>query len=161
MYLRIRSGLTDSKWYAFDVITSLTFSNRLGFLEQAKDIHNIIAAIEGRLFYNSIVGQAPYLHKYLFGNPFVAWLASFIPAFAVLNSSRYIVAFATQQLQRYQNKEFNTADVQDMLDRFKRFKDGEQVMSDSELLSHATSNMFVVATGVSLSRGGWALLTGV
>jgi len=110
-------------------------------MEQEKDVNNIIEAIEGRLVYNSIIGQAPYLHKYLFGNAFVSWLSSFIPAVAVLNSSRYIVAFAAQQLQRYQNKEFNTADVRDMLDRFKRFKDEEQVMSDSELLSHATSNM--------------------
>lgn len=129
-------------WYAFDVISSITFSNRLGFMEQEKDVQNIIAAIEGRLVYNSIIGQAPYLHKYLFGNPAVSWLTSFIPAVAVLNSSRYIVSFAAQQLQRYQNKEFNTVELRDMLERFRKFKDEEQVMSDSELLSHATSNMW-------------------
>ena len=42
-------------WYAFDVISSITFSNRLGFMEQEKDVGNIIEAIEGRLVYNSIV----------------------------------------------------------------------------------------------------------
>ncbi|KAK3070210.1 hypothetical protein LTR53_010858 [Teratosphaeriaceae sp. CCFEE 6253] len=129
-------------WYAFDVITSVTFSNRMGFMEQEKDVQGIIAAIEGRLVYNSIVGQAPNLHKYLFGNPVVTWLASFIPFLAVLNSSRYIVAFAARSLQRYQNKEFNTAHVQDMLDRFKRHRDGEQVMDDDALLSSAVSNIF-------------------
>ena len=111
-------------------------------MELEKDINDIIAAIEGRLVYNSIVGQVPSLHKYLFGNRFVAWLSNFIPSIAVLNSSRYIVAFAAKQLQRYQNKEFNTVDLKDMLDRFKRFKDGERVMNDSELLSHASSNIF-------------------
>ncbi|KAK0257084.1 hypothetical protein LTS09_007989 [Friedmanniomyces endolithicus] len=129
-------------WYAFDVITSITFSNRMGFMEQEEDVQNIIAAIEGRLVYNSIVGQAPYLHRYLFGNSFVTWLVGFIPALAVLNSSRHIVAFATQNLQRYQNKEFNTVHLQDMLDRFKRYRDGEQVMNDDELLSNAVSNIF-------------------
>ncbi|KAK1063221.1 hypothetical protein LTR74_009652 [Friedmanniomyces endolithicus] len=129
-------------WYAFDVITSITFSNRMGFMEQEKDVQNIIAAIEGRLVYNSIVGQAPYLHKYFFGNAFVTWLVNFIPALAVLNSSRHIVAFAAHNLQRYQNKEFNTVHLQDMLDRFKRYRDGEQVMNDDELLSNAVSNIF-------------------
>lgn len=112
-------------------------------MEQEKDVDNIIEAIEGRLVYNAIIGQAPYLHKYLFGNSIVAWLASFIPAVAVLNSSRFIVAFAAKQLKRYQDKDFNTVQLRDMLDRFRIFKDGEQVMSDSELLSHTTSNMLV------------------
>lgn len=129
-------------WYAFDVISSITFSNRLGFMESETDVNNIIAAIEGRLVYNSIVGQVPWLHKYLFGNAFVAWVSSFVPSIAVLNSSRFIVSFAAQQVQRYRDKEFNTAELKDMLDRFKRFKDGEQTMSDDELLSHATSNIF-------------------
>jgi cytochrome P450 len=129
-------------WYAFDVISSITFSNRLGFMEQEKDVGNIIKAIEGRLVYNSIVGQAPWLHKYLFGNPLVSYLANAIPAVAILNSSKYIVSFAAQQLQRYQGKDSGSNQLPDMLDRFKRFKDGEQVMSDSELLSHAVSNIF-------------------
>ncbi|KAK3686520.1 hypothetical protein LTR37_019728 [Vermiconidia calcicola] len=129
-------------WYAWDTISSITFSNRLGFMEQEKDINNIIAAIEGRLFYNSIIGQVPSLHRFLFGNRFVAWLADCIPSIAILNSSKYIVAFTAKQLERYQNKEVNTSDLQDMLARFKRFKDGELVMSDSELLSHASGNIF-------------------
>jgi cytochrome P450 len=129
-------------WYAFDVISSITFSNRLNFMEQEKDVGNIIEAIEGRLVYNSIIGQAPWLHKYLFGNPVVSYLTSAIPAVAALNKSRYIVSFAAQQLQRYQGKDSSSGQLPDMLDRFKRFKDGEQVMSDSELLSHAVSNIF-------------------
>lgn len=130
-------------WYAFDVISSITFSNRLGFMEKEKDVDSIIEAIEGRLVYNSIVGQAPWLHGFLFGNSVVAWLANCIPAVAVMNSSKYIVSFATKQLQRYQQKDFNIdMELADMLDRFKRFKDGEQVMGDSELLSHAVSNIF-------------------
>lgn len=145
-------------WYAFDVISSITFSNRLGFMEEEKDVGNIIEAIEGRLVYNSIVGQAPWLHKHLFGNPVVAWLANLIPAVAVLNSSKFIVSFAAKQLQqRYQDKDKDsnlTDDSQqlpDMLDRFKRFKDGSQVMSDSELLTHAVSNIFAGADTTAAS----------
>lgn len=129
-------------WYAFDTITSITFSNRLGFMEDECDVDHIIAAIEGRLVYNSVIGQAPFLHKYFLGNAIVARIANLIPAIAIMNSSRYIVAFAAKQLQRYQSKEFNTAELPDMLDRFKRWNDEEEVMNPSELLSHASSNIF-------------------
>ncbi|KAL2414082.1 Cytochrome P450 monooxygenase [Exophiala dermatitidis] len=64
------------QWYAFDVITSVTFSNRIGFMEQEMDVQGIINAIEGRLAYNSVVGEAPVLHKYLLGNPVGSYLAS-------------------------------------------------------------------------------------
>lgn len=62
--------------YAFDVITSVTFSNRIGFMEQEMDVQGIINAIEGRLAYNSVIGEAPVLHKYLLGNPVGSYLAS-------------------------------------------------------------------------------------
>jgi hypothetical protein len=40
----------------FDVITAMTFSERLGFLDRGEDVQGIISAIEGRLLYNSIIG---------------------------------------------------------------------------------------------------------
>lgn len=142
-------------WYAFDVISSITFSNRLGFMEQEADIGGIINAIEGRLVYCSIVGQAPWLHKYcLLGNTFVERLATrFVPAVASLGSSSIIVSFAAKQLQRYQNKDPNATETQlpDMLDRFKRFKDGEEVMEYSRLLSHASGNIFAGADTTAIS----------
>ena len=125
---------------------SVTFSNRLGFMEQERDIHNIIAAINGRLVYNSIIGQVPSLHRYLFGNSLVAYLATFIPSLALLNSSRYIVEFTAQQLARHQKETPfpNPSDRSpDMLSRFRRPKsDGSPAMSPSELLSHTSGNIF-------------------
>ncbi|GIZ40796.1 hypothetical protein CKM354_000412000 [Cercospora kikuchii] len=130
-------------WYAFDTITSITFSNTLGFMEQERDIDRIIESIEGRLMYNSVIGQAPYLHKYLFGSTLVSNLANLIPSLRIMNTSKYIVAFAAKQLQRYSSQDFNTVPLKDMLDRFRRTKDsGEELISDSRMLSHATSNIF-------------------
>lgn len=129
------------QWFSFDVITSITFSNRLEFMEQEKDVSGIINAIEGRLAYNCVIGEAPFLNKYLLGNSFVASLANCIPALARLNSARYIVDFAARQLDRYKTKDKSTDQLRDMLARFKRSRDGEEVMSDKELLSHASSNM--------------------
>jgi len=138
-------------WYAFDVITSITFSNRMDFMEKERDIDNIIDVIEGRLAYNAVVGQTPYLHNFLLGNSVVSYLANFIPQIARMNSARYIVDFAAKQLQRYQSKDKSVDDLQDMLARFKRFKDGDQVMSDKALLTHATSNVFAGSDTTAIS----------
>lgn len=129
------------QWYAFDVITSITFSNRLGFMEEEKDVAGIINAIEGRLAYNSVIGEVPCLHKYLLGNPVVGRIANLIPALARLNSAGYIATFAAKQLERYKSTDKSSDQLRDMLARFRRSRDGEEVMTDKELLSHATSNM--------------------
>lgn len=127
-------------WYAFDVISSITFSNRLGFMEREQDVNGIIEAIEGRLFYNSIIGQVPSLHKWLLGNSLVSSLADKIPAFASLNSAAYIVQFAARQLEQRQGTKAEEG-KKDIVARFKRTRDGEEVMSDKELLGHASSNV--------------------
>lgn len=131
------------QWFSFDVITTITFSNRLGFMEQEKDVSGIINAIEGRLAYNAVIGEAPLLNKFLLGNRLVESLANYVPALARLNSARSIVEFAAKQLDRYKSADKSTERLRDMLARFKRSRDGEEVMSDKDLLSHASSNMSV------------------
>ncbi len=127
-------------WYAFDVITYITFSNSIGFMEREQDVQGIISAIEGRLFYNSIIGQVPSVHKFLLGNRFISRLADMIPTLARLNSSQYIVNFAGQQLSRRQTAAAEHG-KKDIVARFKRIKEGEQVITDKELLGHAASNV--------------------
>ena len=138
-------------WFSWDVITSITFSNRLGFMEQERDVDGIIQAIEGRLMYNSVIGQAPYLHDFLLGNRIGEYVANLIPALARLNRARYIVGFAAKQLNRYKEKDTAHLEYRDMLDRFKRHKDGVEVMSDKELLSHAASNVFAGSDTTAIS----------
>ncbi|RFU27323.1 hypothetical protein B7463_g9022, partial [Scytalidium lignicola] len=139
------------QWFSFDVITSITFSNRLGFMEQEKDISGIINAIEGRLAYNSVVGEAPVLNRFLLGSPLVSSFANYIPALARLNSARFIVGFAAKQLDRYKSNDKSTDQLRDMLARFKRSRDGEEVMSDKDLLSHAASNIFAGSDTTAIS----------
>lgn len=129
------------QWYAFDVISSITFSNRLGFMERETDVAGIINAIEGRLAYNSVIGEAPFLQNLLLGNQMIATIAQRVPALARLNSARYIVSFAAKQLDRYKAADKIADGHRDMLARFKRSRDGVEVMTDRELLSHASSNM--------------------
>lgn len=128
-------------YYAFDVITAITFSDRLGFVEERKDINGIIHAIEGRLAYNCVVGEVPVMQHILLANRFVSAIANMFPSIARLNCSGHITNFALAQLERYRSKaRGNPGQMRDMLARFQQAKDHGKV-SDEDVLAHAISNM--------------------
>lgn len=49
------------QWYAFDVIGSLTFQRRFGFLEQRKDVDSMMKKINDGLEYVKLIGQFEWL----------------------------------------------------------------------------------------------------
>lgn len=59
-------GVCDlSSWlqyYAFDVIGELAFSKRLGFVDEGRDVDNIITNLEGFLEYSAVVWACGFLH---------------------------------------------------------------------------------------------------
>ncbi|KAL4864776.1 cytochrome P450 [Aspergillus spectabilis] len=57
------------QFYAFDVIGALTFSKRLGFIDQGIDVDSIIGNLERLLNYLSVVGQLPFLDRLILKNP--------------------------------------------------------------------------------------------
>jgi cytochrome P450 len=141
-------------WYAFDVITTIAFSNRLGFMESQSDVQGVIQALSTRLKYVSTVGQAPHLHKYLAGNRILGWIVSLFRDTKSVNPTKYLIGFVTKQVQRRESKDPNTMQFKDLLGRFKRFKDGEKVMDDKELMSHAAANVLAGSdTTASTLRG--------
>ncbi len=58
-------------WYAFDVITAISYHEPLGFLDSRSDRHGMIAAQDATIPYFAIIGQVPFLHPYLLGNRLV------------------------------------------------------------------------------------------
>ncbi|KAL1846513.1 hypothetical protein Plec18170_009091 [Paecilomyces lecythidis] len=139
------------QWYAFDVISSITFSNRFDFMKNEEDVAGIIGAIEGRLMYNSVIGQVPSLHPWLLGNSIVARIATAIPGIARLASARYLSSFSKKQLDRYRSADSSSFKYRDMLARFKRTVNDNVVMADPELLSHATSNILAGSDTTAIS----------
>lgn len=139
-------------WYAFDLITSITFSNKLGFMDKEQDVEGIIAAIEGRLKYNSTIGQWPVLHRFLIGNKLVSRLISLIPGLRKLNTGSRIVEFTVQQLERYENKEKDNVEYIDMLERFRKVSNsGDVLMTDQDVLMAALGNIFAGSDTTAIS----------
>ncbi|KAI0476857.1 cytochrome P450 [Xylaria cf. heliscus] len=60
------------QWLAFDVMGEITFSKRLGFLDEAKDVEGIMASIWSSFQYASWVGQMPWLDSLWVKNPIIS-----------------------------------------------------------------------------------------
>lgn len=70
----------------------MTFATKLGFLEQGKDVDDIMQAIEGMLAYATLCGQVPEAHHVLLGNPL---MTQFMPAMETWNQ---VVMFTMKAL---------------------------------------------------------------
>jgi cytochrome P450 len=79
------------QYYAFDVIGMITFNRRFGFMEERKDILDMISNLEFALRYAGIVGQVPYLHPWLVGNQSMMKAIERIPFVHLPNPARTIV----------------------------------------------------------------------
>ncbi|KAK5057606.1 hypothetical protein LTR84_011606 [Exophiala bonariae] len=137
-------------WYAFDVVMSVSFSKPLGFMQQEQDVGGLIAAIEGRLRYTATVGQAPFLHPYLLGSNLVSKVANYIPALAKMNTSRRIVQFTADQVNRSDVDQGGKGYI-DMLERFKSTGlDGEEI-SPINVTVAASGNVFAGSDTTAIS----------
>jgi cytochrome P450 len=79
------------QWYAFDVIGMITFNRRFGFMEERKDVLNMISGIEFALKYAGLAGQVPDLHPWLAGNEFLMTNIARIPFINVPDPLRSMV----------------------------------------------------------------------
>lgn len=55
-------------WFAWDVIASITFQKRFGFLDNQGDVLGLAANRKLSAQYLALMGQVPWLHPYLLGN---------------------------------------------------------------------------------------------
>jgi hypothetical protein len=68
------------QWYAFDVIGNITFRRRFGFMEERRDVDEMMAGLDAHQWYAQFIGQFPHLHPYLFGNrTLMAFLKTIMP----------------------------------------------------------------------------------
>jgi cytochrome P450 len=93
------------QWYAFDVIGEMTFGQRLGFLEQGKDVAGLIKTLHRVGWYSAVVGQMPFLDLILDKNVIMGKLE--------LNRKASIARFVAGFMQRRITEEETTGDITD------------------------------------------------
>lgn len=128
-----------SRWYAFDIIGNLTFSRTLGFIEEARDVDGVIESIGSFFIYAAVVGQVPWLHKLLVGNPLLPLV---MPAIETFNPA---VNFAVKCMKL--NKEGMDSNQDDFLVRFQKMaaesaRGGVNgAFGDIDIINHTSTNV--------------------
>ncbi|KAI1374267.1 cytochrome P450 [Hypoxylon crocopeplum] len=99
------------QYFAFDVVGEITFSKRLGFLEEGRDVDGIMASIWHWFEYVAVIGQMPWLDSLWAKNTIVSRLrpAKWSP----------MVQFANKcEEDRRSEKENSQVNDRDFLSRF-------------------------------------------
>ncbi|KAH7136224.1 cytochrome P450 [Dactylonectria macrodidyma] len=136
------------QWYAFDVIGAITFSRRFGFMEKRQDINHIIAGLETGLCYAGIVGQMPWLHRYLLGNLTVRGI---FRKLGVRDPIHIVTEMVLDCIKEYDSQPPPT-DRGDFLAYFRQEqKSTGNMMSRRDLMNHLTNNLLAGSDTTAIS----------
>ncbi|GIJ87091.1 hypothetical protein Asppvi_005994 [Aspergillus pseudoviridinutans] len=133
------------QYYAFDVVGEFTFSKKLGFLQEGKDVDGMIEAIQGMLVYASVCGQIPEAHPLLLGNPlFPLFMPSMETWNQVLNFTLKAIN-SRASLQR--DGELDSGEKpevgKDMLSRWMAIHASDpEKLSTRDVIVHLSTNVF-------------------
>jgi cytochrome P450 len=87
--------------YALDVISQITFAERLGTLDSGNDIGGVMKSLEDSFYYGSTVGIYGYIHPYLFA------AISFLDRLTVHGNGQgfwYVLKLAQEKINAYKAK---------------------------------------------------------
>jgi cytochrome P450 len=129
------------QWYAFDVIGAITFQRRFGFMEQRKDVDDMIKGIDAILTYAGVVGEIPQWHPWLLANEKIM---SFLDrTFNLPNPIPKIMKITEEQIALYDEEE-KTGDRGDFLAwlRAEQAKNGNR-MSRRDIMNHLSNNLYL------------------
>ncbi|KAL9115481.1 MAG: hypothetical protein Q9227_000802 [Pyrenula ochraceoflavens] len=134
-FVKTKQACDIDRWvqyYAFDVMGELTFSRRLGFLEKGSDVDGILADLDIEFDYRAIIGQTPWLDKFLWKNPLYLWFSK---------PSSLIAGHAMKHLQARKESPPPGSD-RDMYARFQEAKKAHpDIVDDSKVLRFIMTNL--------------------
>lgn len=156
-----------SRWiqfFAFDVIGEITWSKRLGFVEQNKDISGIIASVDAFQDYGTVIGQNPWLDCLFVKNPVKLFLESKALWPASRNSA--IADFALNRQREYVTKgpKSDTGSQKqgvNFLERFFQYQEkNPEFLTDNRITAMCASLIIAGSdsTAISLSNVFYYLL---
>ncbi|KAL2830469.1 hypothetical protein BDW59DRAFT_170061 [Aspergillus cavernicola] len=152
------------QFLAFDVIGSITYSKRHGFIEKNQDIDGILSSLARIFDYAGPIGQMPWLDKLLWKNP----IFDALQKWGLVDNSHPVAIFARQRMtERMPTDPANDlgtttqAQKEDLLTKFmKAGKDRPEFMTEKRILTMAVSMAFAGSetTAISLSAIFYYLL---
>ncbi|KAL4893001.1 cytochrome P450 [Aspergillus ambiguus] len=131
------------QYYAFDVVGEMTFAKKLGFLEEGRDVDDMMKTIQGILGYASLCGQVPDAHPFLLGNPL---FPIFIPS---MESWNQVLQFTLKAINSRVSlgaediKEHGKETGKDMLSRWLAIhRSDPDKISKRDIIVHTSTNVF-------------------
>jgi len=155
------------QWYAFDVVAGLTFQRRFGFLEQRKDVNDMIGMLDASLDSLRVLGQYPVLDgpaKWLLKR-MLPLMGRYSPIFKFVEVSRWndcrcwtslisgtcsdFPQICEDEITRYDDSE-KTGERTDFLSQLRQREAkltaaNPQGDARNEIINHLTSNLSVSA----------------
>ncbi|KAL4923488.1 cytochrome P450 [Aspergillus undulatus] len=132
------------QYYAFDVVGEFSFARKLGFLEEGRDVDDMMSGIQGILSYASLVGQVPEMHKVLLGNPLFPILMPSMESWnQVLQFTLKQVNSRTSLARDGELKQQDLEKGKDMLSRWMAIHlEDPGKMSTRDVIVHLSGNVF-------------------
>ncbi|KAF9888983.1 hypothetical protein FE257_008153 [Aspergillus nanangensis] len=133
------------QFFAFDVITEVTYGKRVGFVDNVEDVEGIIAWLDRIFKYMSAVGQMPILDKLLVKNPILVLMSKYGLIDNSSGTARFSRARMTERLQELaEMKALGVEEIRQRGDLLTKFlesqkKDESRFFNDSRILTMTTS----------------------
>ncbi|GJC78608.1 cytochrome P450 monooxygenase gsfF [Colletotrichum liriopes] len=136
------------QWYAFDAIAAMTFGQRFGFMEQRKDVENMISGLETGLMCAAVTGQIPWLHPLFLGNKTVRNLICKLFINDPIQTANRMVREA---IRNYDASDSGN-DRRDFLAYFRQQqKSTGEPMAQKELMNHLMNNLLAGSDTTAIS----------
>lgn len=124
------------QYFTFDALGQINFSEEFGFLQSGADVGGNMATIDGLIAYLSVIGQAPWLHKLLLGNPVIQKI---LP----LEHYNEVQKFAIRMIERRTvHGQHPKSGKRDLLDRLLEVSQkDDSKLSFSQIIALTTTNL--------------------
>ncbi|KAJ5424637.1 Cytochrome P450 E-class group I [Penicillium cf. griseofulvum] len=139
------------QFFAFDVIGSITYSKRHGFIEKNEDIDGIVSSLARIFDYSAPVGQMPWLDKLFWKNP----IFDVLQKLGLSDNSHPVAIFAKQCMEERMSTKVDIKSQRakdDLLTMF--LKAGEtrpDFMTNKRILTMAVSMAFAGSETTAIS----------
>ncbi|KAL1798124.1 hypothetical protein ACET3X_002161 [Alternaria dauci] len=148
------------QYFAFDVIGEITWSKRLGGVQENKDVADIIATVDSFQDYGTVVGQNPWWDRLLVKNPVKLFLESrglwpVSPNAAIIEFALARQAEASANSQQSPEKGSSSKTGVTFLQRFLQSQDKDpEFMTDDRITAMCASLIIAGSDSTAISLSG-------